>query len=202
MNSATYRACSQFTPVAAGHDPENRLRSKFMLWRLDTEAIRDSLLAVSGRLDRTVGGTIFRAENKKRVTMSPNDSVYASVRRSVYLPSIRIRSFEIFSIFDVSDSGQHVAQRPQTMVAQQALFLMNNPLVLSQAHMLAEGVSQQVGDFALWLNWLYLTLYGRPARSAEVSALSAVLSDLTTAAAHQNAEDSARRVAWEHLIRR
>ena len=201
MNSATYSASSQFNASAARHDPDNRLHGKYSIRRLEAEAIRDSLLVVSGRLDRTVGGTLFTPANKKRVTMSPDDAVYKVFRRSVYLPSVRVRSYEMFSIFDVSNNGQHVAKRPQTMVAQQALFLMNNPLVLAQAQTLAEHVSQQLRDFDLQVDWLHRTLYGRPARSAEVSTLVAAFENLTDSASSQkDADRSDRTAAWQHLI--
>jgi hypothetical protein len=201
MNSATYRTSSQSNASAEKLDPHNRLYATCNIRRLEAEAIRDSLLAVAGQLDRTVGGTLFSAANKKRVTMSPDDAVYRNFRRSVYLPSVRVRSYEMFSIFDVSDNGQHVAQRPQTMVAQQALFLMNNPLVLAQAQTLAEHVSQQTGDIDLRVDWLHRTLYGRPARSAEVLTLAAAFADLTdSTGSQQDADASGRIAAWQHLI--
>jgi hypothetical protein len=206
MNSATYRQSSQFNADIAERDPENRLLGKYPVRRLEAEAARDSLLAATGELDRTVGGSLFKSENKKRVTMSPVDPVYASFRRSVYLPSVRVRSYQMFSIFDVSDSGQHVARRPQTLVAQQALFLMNNPLVTERAKELARQVTKQQAHFNVRADWLHRLLFGRPATDRETSTLSEVFSELTDSAlagaeaAIRKDKTKAALFAWEHVI--
>ena len=206
MNSATYRQSSHINVDALERDLENRLLGRYPVRRLEAEAVRDSLLAATGELDRTVGGSLFKAENKKRVTMTPVDAAYNSLRRSVYLPSIRVRSYQLFAIFDVSDSGQHVARRTQTMVAQQALFLMNNPLVTERAKELAVQVAIQPGDFETRVNWLHRLLYGRPATDREASTLSEVLSDFTefefskAEATDRKDEAAAALFAWEHLI--
>ncbi|MFT5327848.1 MAG: hypothetical protein ACI8P0_005754 [Planctomycetaceae bacterium] len=90
MNSATYRQSSRMARAMADQDPGNRLLGRFPIRRLEAEAVRDSLLAVTGELDRTIGGSLFKSENMKRVTMLPTDPVYGSYRRSVYLPSVRV----------------------------------------------------------------------------------------------------------------
>ena len=143
MNSNTYRMSSHLNPRAVKHDADNRLLGRYPVRRLEAEAIRDSLLAVTNELDKTIGGTLFESPNKQRVKMSPVEPVYERARRSVYLPSVRVRSYEMFTIFDVSDSGQHIARRPATMVAQQALFLMNNPTVVERARELAERLEDR-----------------------------------------------------------
>jgi hypothetical protein len=201
MNSATYRLRSRVSSATADRDPENRWLAGFAVRRLEAEPIRDSLLAVTSELDRTAGGTLFKAENKKRVTMLPDDAVYRSLRRSVYLPSVRVRGFEMFSIFDVSESGQHVAQRPQTMVAQQALFLMNNPFVADRVKVLAEQVMNQSTRFEDRLDWLHRTLYGRPVTDREVLTLLDALSELSEDAnADGNNRAAVELSAWQHVI--
>jgi len=201
MNSATYRQSSRLSVATADRDPENRLLAGFSVRRLEAEAIRDSLLAVTGEVDRTFGGSLFAAENKKRVTMLPNDQVYGSRRRSVYLPSVRVRGYEMFSIFDVSESGQHVAQRSQTMVAQQALFLMNNPFVVDRAKVLAGQLMERSASFDARVDWLHRCLFGRPATDREVSALSAVFSALVEDEAAAGKAQAASEVsAWQHII--
>ncbi len=201
MNSATYRMSSRINAEAAKRDPENRLLARYPVRRLEAEAIRDSLLAVTGELDRTVGGTLFKSPNKQRVTMSPDDPAYDSPRRSIYLPSVRVRSYEMLSIFDVSDNGQHVDVRPQTMVAQQALFLMNNPLVIQQAKALAERVAQQTGSFEEQVDWLHRLLYARAATDSEISTLALVFTELSASeAAEQTSDNDATAFAWQHII--
>lgn len=201
MNSATYRQSSRLSSATTDRDPENRWLARFSVRRLEAEAIRDSLLAVTGEIDRTVAGSLFAAENKKRVTMLPNDQVYGSRRRSVYLPSVRVRGYEMFSIFDVSESGQHVAQRSQTMVAQQALFLMNNPFVVDRANVLAGQVMERSASFDARVDWLHHFLFGRPATDQEVSTLSAVVSALAEGEAAAGKDQAVRELsAWQHII--
>lgn len=197
MNSATYRQSSRVSATTTGRDPENRWLSRYSVRRLEAEAIRDSLLAVTGEFDRTVGGSLFKAANKKRVTMLPNDQVYGSRRRSVYLPSVRVRGYEMFSIFDVSESGQHIAQRSQTMVAQQALFLMNNPFVVDRVKVLAAKAMKRSASFNPRVDWLHRCLFGRPATGREVSTLSAVFEDEAAAGKDQAASELS---AWQHII--
>jgi hypothetical protein len=201
MNSATYRQSSRIAPAMTGRDPENRLLGRFPIRRLEAEAIRDSLLAVAGELDRTIGGSLFKAENMKRVTTLPTDPVYGSSRRSVYLPSVRVRSYQMFSIFDVSDSGQHVAQRSQTMVAQQALFLMNNPFVIDRAKVLAGQLMSRSARFEEQLDWLHRTLFGRPATDREAITLSAAFTELTDEEMPGRKDSEAGALSvWQHII--
>ncbi|MCA9122567.1 MAG: DUF1553 domain-containing protein [Planctomycetaceae bacterium] len=199
MNAAAYQRSSDFNAKAVKLDPENRWLARYPIRRLEAEAIRDSLLAVTNELDRTLGGTLLESSNKKRVTMSPDDPVYTSTRRSVYLPAIRIRGFEMFSIFDVSENGQHVAQRPQTMVAQQALFLMNNSLVLRRANCLAYIVSQQPGPFEERTNWLYRVLYGRPATEQETATLELAFDELASSNVSRDGE-RADLWTWQQIV--
>ena len=192
---------SRYNANAVKHDPDNRLLGRYPVRRLEAEAIRDAILAVTGELDRTTGGTLFKSPNKQRVTMSPVDPVYDSVRRSVYLPSVRVRSYEMLSIFDVSDNGQHVAERPQTMVAQQALFLMNNSFVIQRSGILAETVTRQTRAFEDQVDWLSRLLYGRPATERETSTLDSMFRKLAaTDVSDLRSGEDPESFAWQHII--
>ena len=126
MLSATYQQASTTSGKVAQADPENRLLSHQNRRRLDFEAMRDSFLAVAGRLDRTVGGKpvdLFAAPFPTR------RSIYGTIDRSNFPGTFRS--------FDVAGPDQHSPQRFQTTVPQQALFLMNSPFVREQAAALA-----------------------------------------------------------------
>ena len=127
---------------AALVDPENRLLWRFNRQRLEVEQLRDALLAVSGSLDETTGGTLLPTANRAYVTSTANvnPAIYNSRRRSIYLPVVRSALFEVFTAFDFADPSTLNGQRDQTTVAPQALFMMNSEFVLSQSRSLAEGL--------------------------------------------------------------
>ena len=126
------------TPANAEKDPENLYLWRHTPRRLDFEAWRDSWLAVSGRLDRTTGGSLTRWKNDDYV---PGDEPNAgSQRRSVYLPIVRDRVYDVFTIFDFANPSVGMSKRIPTVVSHQALFFLNSPLVKDCARALAETV--------------------------------------------------------------
>ncbi|MCS6863875.1 MAG: PSD1 and planctomycete cytochrome C domain-containing protein [Gemmata sp.] len=127
MLSETYQQSSVTTAEAFRIDPDNRLLARQNRRRLDFEALRDSILAVAGRLDTTLGGQpvdLFKTPFPTRRT------VYGLIDRT-NLPGI-------FRVFDVASPDTHSPQRFQTTVPQQALFLLNSPFILEQANALAQ----------------------------------------------------------------
>lgn len=108
-------------------DPENRLLWKQNRQRLDFEALRDSLLAVSGKLDSTVGGPAVE------LTKSPFPT-----RRTVYGFIDRQNLQGLYRAFDFASPDTSSAQRYNTTVPQQSLFMMNSPFVVEQAKALAQ----------------------------------------------------------------
>jgi len=125
--SNTYQQSSDIEGRYAQLDPDNRLLWKMNRQRLDFEELRDSLLAVSDRLDFTEGG---HAVDIVSEPSSPRRTVYGFVERQ-NLPNI-------FRTFDFASPDTTSAQRFATTVPQQALFLMNSPFVVQQARSLAE----------------------------------------------------------------
>jgi hypothetical protein len=126
MTSETYQQVSTGTPEAYKLDPENRLLAHQNRRRLDFEALRDSLLATAGTLDRTAGG---KAVDLFKAPLSTRRTIYGVIDRTNFPGTLRS--------FDVASPDQHSPQRFQTTVPQQALFLMNSPFVTAQAKALA-----------------------------------------------------------------
>jgi hypothetical protein len=124
--SATYRQSSETRPECVAADPENRLLWRANRRRLDLEALRDSLLAVSGRLDDKMGGP----------SVSITDPPFSN-RRSVYGFIERQNMPAFFRTFDFANPNTHTPDRAQTTVPQQALFLMNSPFTIEEASYLA-----------------------------------------------------------------
>jgi hypothetical protein len=174
MLSETYQRSGTHDPKAAAVDPENRLLWRFAPRRLEAEAIRDSLLAVGGTLDRTAGGpALTHVKNREFLFdhTSKDQTTYDSPRRSVYLPVIRNHQYDVFRLFDAPDPAVVTGDRATTTVATQALFWLNSPLVLQAADGLAGRTLGDVGR-------VYELAYGRPPTEAEVQRFLAAATDL------------------------
>jgi hypothetical protein len=124
--SATYQQASIDRPECRAADPENRLLWRANRRRLELEAVRDTLLAVSGRLDAAMYG---RPVELTTAPFTPRRAVYGYIDRQD-LPNL-------FRVFDIASPDSSTPRRPRTTVPQQALFLMNSPLVVEQARALA-----------------------------------------------------------------
>lgn len=176
MLSSTYRqAC---TPSAPGIDPDNLHFGRQNRRRLEAEPLRDAMLAVSGKLDLTVGGKAF-----------PD---IATPRRTVYFRTVRSDRTSYTMLFDAADPTAIVDKRTESTVAPQALFLINNPFVLDQARALAERVlGWDAADDAARIAQVYPILYARPPRDEEIAIGLRVLEQ-----AHANSHGDESR-AWQ-----
>lgn len=172
MLSATYQQSAAHNPQAAMLDPENRLCWRMNRRRLEIEAIRDTLLFVGGGLDEKLGGTLLPHKPREYVTSTANvaPAIYASPRRSIYLPVVRSALYEVFQAFDFADPTVLNGKRDSTTVAPQALFMMNSSLVLAQTRAMAESLlADATVDDAQRVRLVYERAYGRPPTSAETS---------------------------------
>ena len=122
LSSAVYQQASA-NEAAVHRDPDNRLLARFPRQRLEFEQLRDALLAVSGDLDRTMGGKPAGA--------------FASKRRTIYGLVDRQFLAGTYRVFDFANPDLHVAQRSATTVPQQALFFLNHAFVAARAKALA-----------------------------------------------------------------
>jgi hypothetical protein len=122
---------------------ENPLFAHANRRRLDAEQLRDTLLAVSGKLDLTYGGLNIGGAgdidaNNFSAQNTEYNYVYADTRRSVYTPAFRNKRLELFEVFDFGDINASVGQRNVSTVAPQALYFLNHPFVVEQARAAAE----------------------------------------------------------------
>ncbi len=157
--SSTYQQSGRDDPRQLESDPDNRLLAGMNRRRLDFEAMRDSLLAVAGRLDTTMGG---RAVELTTAPFSPRRSVYGFIDRQ-NLPGL-------FRTFDFASPDTSTPQRYTTTVPQQALFLMNSPFVVEQARHFAQraDVAAQTKDEEK-IERMYRLAYGRAAETEEIA---------------------------------
>jgi len=166
--SSTYQMSTRFNTKGVNVDPENRLLWRMNRRRLEAESLRDALLAISGQLDRTMGGSLVSWQN---ADYTPGDSVSAtSRRRAVYLPVVRDRVYDLFTIFDFANPSVGVSKRTPTVVSHQALFFLNSPLVKEQSRHLAESLlALPESADAARIDAAYRRVLGRSAQRAEVN---------------------------------
>jgi Protein of unknown function (DUF1553)/Protein of unknown function (DUF1549)/Planctomycete cytochrome C len=202
--SRTYQLGSNFSSEAAARDPENRWLWRMNRRRLQAEALRDSLLAVSGQLDLSPAESVVAHLNVQAtgVGVKPNRQV-RSVRRTIYLPVVRNDLPSLFQLFDFGDALSVNGRRSTTNVAPQALFMMNSPLILEAANRTAASVlaGRNVPEEHQMLQRLYMLILGRPPRPDEIEpALALVHETVSESAVPGSAfKASATARAWTVL---
>jgi len=176
--SATYKQTSADNEENARTDADNRYLWRANRQRLDAEQIRDSILAVNGKLDLTMGGPsveqfFFKDDHSPIYDYSRFDPDAAgNYRRSVYRFLVRSVPDPLMERFDCPDVSMITAKRTTTITAIQALALMNNPFVLKQAEHLAERL-QREGDVSV--KAAYRLVLQREPTPAETQTLTAYL---------------------------
>ncbi|MEQ2006093.1 MAG: DUF1553 domain-containing protein [Limisphaerales bacterium] len=141
---------SEYSKRAASTDSANRLLWHFPARRMEAEPLRDAMLAVSGKLDRTMGGPgfdLFEANsNYVKVYNSRADFGPAEFRRMVYQSKPRTELDNTFGAFDCPDAGQVSPKRTSSTTPLQALNLLNSPYAVQQAQFFAERVEREAGQ--------------------------------------------------------
>jgi hypothetical protein len=155
-------------------DPENRLLWHARRRRLEGEALRDALLAVSGDLNRRSLGPSARPALPEGISKSyawtPDENPVDQQRRSIFVFAKRNLRMPIFEAFDQPDLHHSCARRMATTTAPQALMLLNSEFALSRAAALADRLLGAAGgDQAQLIKLAYVAAYGRRASSAEVA---------------------------------
>lgn len=142
MLSRAYQLSSGNNPKNDAIDPDNTWLWRFNRRRLSAEEIRDSLLAISGTLDRTMGaGHPFPPQNEWKFSQhKPFMADYPISRRSVYLMQQRIRKQPFLEVFDGADPNAITGDRPISTTPIQALMMMNSPYVFELADKFAVRV--------------------------------------------------------------
>ncbi|MFM7075924.1 MAG: DUF1549 and DUF1553 domain-containing protein, partial [Planctomycetaceae bacterium] len=203
VTSAAWRMDSAADPRAQAIDPLNRLLHHFPLRRLEGEAVRDKILAVSGRLDPRVGGPPVEValsefhEGRGKPAGGPLDgdgrrSIYTRIRRN-FLPALPLA-------FDMPVPFQAMGRRTVTNVPAQALVLMNDPFVVEQSARFAARVLE---DGAAGVDERIARMYRLAfARAPDAAELAAARGFLEAQAARQGgdlAADPRQAAAWGDL---
>ncbi len=136
MVSSTYQMQSHVSDEAWKKDSGNRLWSRFNRRRLTVEEMRDSLLALDGSLDLTMGGALTESLDSygfDNAYLHPDETR----RRTVYLPIYRNKMPTLLTLFDFADPSASIAVRAKTSIAPQGLYFMNSDFVHERARALA-----------------------------------------------------------------
>jgi hypothetical protein len=178
--TSTYCMASDPSPEAEKVDPSNLLLQHMRLRRLEGEAIRDAMLAVSGRLDAREYGpsvpiylTPF-LDGRGRPASGPLDG---DGRRSLYLAVRRNFLSPMLLAFDTPIPFSTVGRRSVSNVPAQALILLNDPFVHQQAGVWARRVLARPGPAEQRVERMYVSAFGRPPTAAERAACLAFLDE-------------------------
>jgi hypothetical protein len=177
--SRAYRQSARLDPVAQAKDADGRLLWRYPARRLEAEALRDSILSVSGRLNLKMGGPGFDLfESRGGLSGFPPVESFAGdgLRRMIYAHKIRMEPDAVFGAFDCPDAGQSVGRRRQSTTPIQALNLFNSRFVIDQAEAMAARVRAEAGaDEATQVELVYQLGYGRRPDAREAGEMTAMV---------------------------
>jgi hypothetical protein len=176
MMSEAYQMSSSFAhPPSAAADAQNRYLWRFQPQRLEAEIVRDAMLAAGGNINLEVGGEpifpfippdILTGQYRGKWENTPDGP--AAWRRGVYVYRRRSLPYPMFDTFDHPDMNVVAGARNVSTVPTQALTLLNNPFVLSQAERLAERVARETGDVEAQIDLAYRIALTRSPSRAEI----------------------------------
>lgn len=172
--SDTYQQSSQVRPDLELRDPANRLLARQARLRLSAEAVRDSILACSGLLNRNVGGPSVKPPQPESVTKEGFDNKWETsrgadrYRRGLYTFLQRTSPFAQFVTFDFPDTTRSCTRRERATTPLQALNLLNDPYFFEAARALARRVwNESPPDGPQRLERAFLITLARPPRPEE-----------------------------------
>ncbi|HKK17904.1 MAG TPA: DUF1553 domain-containing protein [Opitutales bacterium] len=180
VTSSTYRQQSAHREAFAEIDGDNKYLWRMNRRRLDAESLRDSILSVSGKLDRTMFGPGFYLFGLERTQHSPHYQYHqhdpndpASHRRSIYRFIVRSQPHPFMSTLDCADSSQSTPKRTETITAIQALSLLNNKFNLAMAENFAARVTAERDSTEARVQRAYRLATGREPDPKRLQALTA-----------------------------
>ena len=187
MTSTAYRQSSRFDPNLHGADPDDVLLSRFVLRRLDADAVRDSILKVAQRLDMSPFGPPDELEFLAAKSFSglPIGEVFskcsrAGCRRSIYILQRRMTPITILEAFDAPQLNPNCLKRAHSTVSSQALQLWNSDMVRENSRYFAGRVVDAVGaDVEKQVERVYVTALSRWPSAEERKMAGEKIRDLT-----------------------
>ena len=183
-------------------DPENRLLQHYPARRLEAEAIRDSILAVSGRLDETLYGPSIQPYRvhpmpERRLFQGPLDG---NGRRSIYTKITLMEGPQFLCVFNLPDPKAPQGRRDVTNVPAQALTLLNDPFVINQAEFWAGRlVAENDATVAARVDRMFRIALGRAPQKAESARVEQAVKNLATLHNVSDGEVLKSKAVWQDV---
>ncbi len=204
MLSATYQMSTAYSSTAAAVDPDNALLWRFNRRRMEAEEVRDTLLAVSGRLSDAMYGSLMQHQQHEYAKNATNNAHYdTSLLRTVYLPVMRSGLHDAMIAFDFADPSVSNGDRATTTVTPQALYMMNSGVMMKSAEALAADlIKNEKIDDAVRITLLYERALGRRPSDIELKQRGEFLQRYDAALVARQPDANLRRAAaWSALCR-
>ncbi|HUQ94373.1 MAG TPA: DUF1549 domain-containing protein [Bryobacteraceae bacterium] len=204
MQSATYQMSSAYDERSFEADPENSLHWRANRLRLEAEAIRDGIMAVSGDLQLAAGGTLLPYKDRQYVAnTSRREGVdYEKNIRAVYIPVVRSSLYDVFSAFDLPDPAVTQGDRNSTVIAPQALFMMNGAVMLRHSRKMAEALLAKPVDDSGRIRDAYERALTRPPSPREIDQALSFISQVSRALpASVSSADERNVLAWQSFCK-
>jgi hypothetical protein len=178
--SAVYRQSSQANPKAQSIDAGAKLLWRYPPRRLESEPLRDAILAVSGKLNLKAGGPgfdLFEPNGNYVKVYTPKKTFGPDeFRRMIYQTRPRMQLDDTFGAFDCPDGGQVAPKRNSSTTPLQAFNLLNSPFMLQQADFFAERLRSEAGDeTANQVRLAFRLAFGRDAETEEIAAATSLI---------------------------
>jgi hypothetical protein len=202
--SRTWQLSAVGRPRASDADSANRFLWRFEHRRLSAEEVRDSMLAISGRLDRSMGGEHpFPPENTWKFTQhKPFVDDYPTNRRAIYMMQQRIRKQPFLAVFDGADTNAATGDRALSTTPLQALFMMNDPFVHEQARGFAARIIAEAVETPARVTLASRLAFGIDPAPDEIALAATHLDSARRAAARGGAKpEDIEKLAWESYCR-
>ncbi|MGI9178330.1 MAG: PSD1 and planctomycete cytochrome C domain-containing protein [Pirellulales bacterium] len=203
VTSSVWRMSSTCDPAAIEKDPLNHVLHHYPLRRLESEAIRDKLLAVSGQLIRTVGGPSvepFLTDFQDGRGKGPSGPLDGAGRRSLYIKIRRNFLPSFLTTFDMPVPFQAMGRRTVTNVPAQSLTLMNDPFVVDQAAIWARrALADETLTPTARIEGMYREAFARRPTAAEMAAAQDFLTEQAGLHGGDFAADPRHAAAWADL---
>lgn len=200
--SRTFRQSSRQDDRAAQLDPANQLLHHYPARRLSAEAIRDTILAVSGRLDPLIYGPSIHPHRKKEIDYRKlwSGPLDGDGRRSIYTKVTRMEGPQFLELFDFPNPMATRGRRDRTNVPAQALALLNDPFVIDQAKFWAEQlVATEHDSIDERVQGMFRRAIGRPPDKEEQQRLVALIRQLAGSNAADDATKLGNRSVWQDV---